>query len=95
MQTYPYNFIINSCKNRTAIIPDENCNGFTVINKGLVDCEINGINLKPASPGASGESISFGGNLGEIYRGRIDVSFPNGIVNADVLVIQKVYLQKH
>lgn len=92
MKQYPYNFLINIYTQNTHVIVDEGCNGFTAINKGTVDTSINGIILKPGTGTASGESISFGGNLGEIYKGRIDVTFPSGSAGANVVIIQKIYL---
>lgn len=92
MEFHPYNFLINIYTENTRVIVDERCNGFTAINKGLVDAEVNGVILKPGTATGSGESVSFGGNFGEIFRGRIDVIFPNGAVGANVCFIQKVYL---
>ena len=92
MQKYPYNFLINFYTQNTHVIVDEMCNGYTAINKGTIRAMINGIELLPGSGTASGESISFGGNLGEIFSGRIDVTFPSGNVGANVCLIQKIYL---
>ena len=92
MTQYPYNFLINYYTVNTHVIVDDKCNGFTVINKGTVDGMVNGIILKPGTATATGESISFGGNVGEIFRGRIDISFPSGSAGGNLVVIQKIYL---
>jgi hypothetical protein len=74
----------------TSVVPDKLCNGVTVINKGTTIAIWNGLPLMP------GESMSVGGNEGEVYIGRIDIRFtiqapaPPTIVNS-AYVIQKFY----
>ena len=69
-----------------------NCNGLTFINRGSVVCFVNGIPLSPnPTAGLSGESISFGGNLDEIYAGRANISFAPG-ANPLVIVVFKFYV---
>jgi hypothetical protein len=53
----------------TAVPPQEECNGFEVVNDGTSDVYLNG---KPIH--ANG-SQTVGGNYGEIYVGRIDLQF--------------------
>jgi hypothetical protein len=69
------------------------CNGVTVINKGNTIAMWNGLPLNP------GESMTVGGNEGEVFVGRIDISFtmptppPGSPVNS-AWVIQKFYEDK-
>lgn len=76
---------------------DRRCNGFIAVNKGDVLVRINGFPLLPYPPGhpeLSGESMTVGGNLGEIYRGRIQIVFPAPAPgqSPSVWIIQKFYL---
>lgn len=71
----------------------DNCNGFTVVNTGDSIAIVNGFILYPGTVGTSiGDSISFGGNAGEIYMGTIDYSFPTPGADPQITVSQKVYL---
>ena len=68
-----------------------NCNGFTVKNRGN---SISVINQDPLDPG---ESKAFGLNRGEVYTGRIDISFRAQAVQPaprvdSAFVTQKFYL---
>ena len=93
MKKYPYNFFVNTYMQNENVTVYDLCNGYTAINQGGEDVLVNGVLLKKATTTTSGESISFGGNLGEIFNGRIDISFPNGTLNnAKLVLIQKVYL---
>jgi hypothetical protein len=78
--------------NGSAIIPPD-CNGFTVMNLGLTVAMINySIPLNPGTPGTNnGESFSIGGNRGEIFAGRIDISFPLNS-NGSIMIIYKIYV---
>jgi|HubBroStandDraft_5_1064220.scaffolds.fasta_scaffold00865_19 hypothetical protein len=74
----------------TNIPVDQWCNGWTAINRGTTICIVNGDPLNP------GESKDFGGNLGEIYEGRIDISFkvqvpPPLVITNLAVVTQKFY----
>lgn len=74
---------------------ENNLNGFTVINEGDGTAFVNGIELKPYPPGRpdlTGESVSVGGNLGELYRGRIEIKFATGQLFPKVVVIKKYYI---
>jgi hypothetical protein len=69
-----------------------NCNGFTIINTGAVIARINGQILYPGTPGTSnGDSITIGGNAGEIFLGNVQVIFDAG-AGAEVMVTQKYYI---
>jgi hypothetical protein len=86
-----YNTIINEYHNASSIVVDKFCNGVTVINIGTSVMRANQIPLNPGTPGTNnGESWTFGGNRGEVYSGRIDLSFTGNAGSA--LVIQKVYI---
>jgi hypothetical protein len=65
------------------------CNGFTVKNAGLSTVLVNGIPVLPK------ESLSVGGNEGEVYVGRIDISFvapaTPSVTNNAAWVIQKFF----
>lgn len=75
------------------IRPADNCNGFTVINRGTGIVRVNGVPLSPpAVVGDAGDSITFSGNVGEIYGGRITINFAPGTPTPQAVVIQKFYL---
>ncbi len=47
---------------------EEYCNGYAAVNIGSDVVVINGMPLQPPlGPGLSGQSLSIGGNYGEIY----------------------------
>lgn len=68
------------------------CNGFTVKNTGTTIILING-----QIPVVPGSSIAIGGNYGEIYAGRVDITFevptpaPAVITNSAVVMF-KAYM---
>jgi hypothetical protein len=65
--------------------PDPYCNGFLVFNAGASILVANGI------PIPVGGTVTFGGNRGEIFKGRLQVAFvPPGVNNC--IVVQKFYL---
>lgn len=74
-----------------SVYVDPFCNSVAFINIGTTVAFINGIvPLNPGVPGTNnGESYVFGGNKGEIFKGRIDISFTGGA--GSLLVIQKIY----
>jgi hypothetical protein len=61
------------------------CNGFTVRNIGTSNLVVNGDQLAP------NESKAIGGNRGEIFVGRIYITF-NGAGNNLALITQKFYM---
>ena len=82
-QTYGPNQIISRV---------QNCNGFTVTNIGTTIIRVNGRILYPGVPGTSiGDSVSIGGNRGEIYTGNINIQFEAGVTPL-ALVEQKFYI---
>ena len=89
-----YNFSSQSyIKNGFATL-DRFCNGFTAINIGTTVATVNGIPLNPGTPGTSnGDSITIGGNKGEILKTRVTISFGAGNTG-NVLIIQKFYFTK-
>lgn len=87
-----FNNLSKTIRANTSVIVDPYCNSYTVINLGLTLALANGVPLNAGVPGTNnGESVSFGGNYGEIFKGRIDINFPVGNTG-EVLVIQKIYL---
>ena len=72
-----------------------NCNGFAVTNVGDVDCKVNDQIFYAGVPGTSlGDSRTYGGNRGELYKGKIKVAFaspPVGVAPS-IEIVQKVYV---
>jgi hypothetical protein len=77
-----------------SVVVDKLCNSVTVINKGTTIALWNTLPLNP------GESMTVGGNEGEVFVGRVDISFqvpvpaPATIINS-AWVIQKFYEDKN
>lgn len=72
---------------------DPRCNGWTAINRGAGVAFVNGIPLSPPSVvGEGGESITIGGNIGELWGGELQLSFAPGAASNEVVIIQKFYL---
>jgi len=93
-KTFSYNVIVTQHSIATNVEVQQNCNGVSIRNIGNTTAVINGVQILPApAPGLSGESYSFGGNLGEIYTGRLQLRFllPIG-TNPNVEIIQKFYV---
>ena len=77
-----------------SVVVEKLCNGVTVINKGNTLALWNGLPLNP------GESMTIGGNEGEVYVGRVDISFviptpAPGTPENSAWVIQKFYEDKN
>jgi hypothetical protein len=71
--------------------PVPNCNGFFVVNTGDAIATVNGHILYPGTPGTiNGDSVTFGGNIGEILTGSISVFFGAG-ANPKIVIDQKFY----
>jgi len=69
-----------------------NCNGFIATNTGLVAVTVNDRVLYPGTPGTvNGDSITIGGNFGEIYLGNIRIVFAAG-AGPEVTIEQKYYI---
>ena len=87
-----YNLTQMTYATNTKVEVDKFCNAFTVVNTGATDMTVNGIPLAaPVAPALLGEAVQFGGNKGEIYIGRIDLSFTGG--TGRCIVTQKIYVQ--
>lgn len=85
-----YNLIYEVVKQSQSVYIMANVNGYTVINQGLTDATVNGVILHAGTATASGESLSVGGNEGEIFNGRLDIAINTNVGN--VVVIQKIFL---
>jgi hypothetical protein len=71
------------------------CNGYTATNIGDTTVQINGKTLFPSATPASilGDSITLGGNLGELYKGDLSIQFVSPAnANPKVEIIQKFYI---
>lgn len=89
-----YNIIpsIQTTSGVVEILP--NCNGYIVTNTGDSIVTLKGaITLYPGTPGTNlGDSISIGGNDGEIItERRLQISFTAGGTAPAVQIIQKIY----
>jgi len=77
----------------TIVVPVLNCNGFTAVNTGDTIAFINDHVLYPGVPGTNvGDSITFGGNHKEIYKGTIRIRFTGAGVLPEVTIDQKQYI---
>lgn len=93
MLAVKYSIIGQQYQGNQDVEVDERCNGWTAINKGGKKCFVNGIPLEPPpSVGMSGESFSIGGNIGEVYTGRIQIQTDPTDTTPLVIIIQKYYL---
>lgn len=89
-----YNVIQQTYTSQQDVEVSKYCNGFVARNIGNDTVFINGIQLLPAvAPGLSGETFSIGGNVGEIYRGRIQIVFAGAGLTPLVEIVQKFYIQ--
>lgn len=89
-----YNATMQEYTQQHSVVVDKFCNGVTVINKGNTIAMWNGLPLLPD------ESMTIGGNEGEVYVGRVDISFaPSTPVVVPTInsawVIQKFYEEKN
>lgn len=80
--------------NQASIIkPVPNCNGFLAVNTGDDIAFVNDHVLYPGTIGTNvGDSITFGGNLGELYVGTIRVRFNGAGVAPEITIDQKQYV---
>lgn len=90
----PYNTSTQEYTNLHSVNIEKGCNGVTVINKGTTLALWNGLPLNP------GESMSVGGNEGEVFIGRVDISFvipvpAPAVITNSAWVIQKFYVGKN
>lgn len=70
----------------------KNCNGITITNTGADLVTVDGFPLYPGTPGTNnGDSLSIGGNAGELLdKKRLPISFAT-TVNPKVTIVQKYY----
>lgn len=90
-----YNFTTNNYALPGDIPRERYCNGFTVTNIGDTPLKINDAILFPSATPATvqGDSKSFGGNEGEIYIGKLSLSFLQPVLaNPLCEIIQKYYI---
>lgn len=91
MEYNTYNLVNMTYSQNAKIVVDKYCNGFSIINIGASNMVANGVPLAPPVPPALlGEAVSFGGNLGELFDGRIDISFTGAVGRC--IVTQKIYV---
>ena len=91
-----YNVLVQTFSTQDEIAVQSFCNGVSIRNIGDTPFTINGIRLNPSLvAGQNGESNTWGGNLGEIYRGRLSLVFlpPIGL-NPLCEIIQKFYVDE-
>ena len=72
----------------------QNCNGFMVTNVGDTVVTVLDQIFYPGVPGTSlGDSRTYGGNAGEVYKGQLKVAFafPTGAA-PNIEVVYKVYV---
>jgi hypothetical protein len=91
---FNWNEVTNIYTTSGKITVQRGCNGYTATNIGDTPVRINGKVLFPSATPLTvlGDSISLGGNRGEIYKGQIIVMFatPLGAL-PQVEIIQKFY----
>lgn len=87
-----YNVIPKIVRKNGDIAVDKACNGVEFVNIGGTVVTINQRPLNPPAAGeVLGDSYTMGGNKGEIFAGRITISFATN-ANPMVLVTEKVYM---
>lgn len=72
---FRFNVVTNQYTKSGKIVVERGCNSVQVTNLGTGTVQINGITLFPSATPATvaGDSVSFGGNLGEIYKGDLNL----------------------
>lgn len=92
---YRFNLVSNDYITSQKVKVQLGCNAITYTNLGDTIVTVNNITLFPSATPATvaGDSISIGGNLGEIYKGDINVKFLLPLGAAPRLqIIQKFYI---
>lgn len=93
MKLLAFNIIQQQYTEQTEVEVTPLCNAVTVRNIGDEVIFFNGIALQPPpGVGLSGESVAYEGNYGEVYKGRIQISFAGGGANPNAEVTQKFYI---
>lgn len=90
-----FNITVNNYQVSGSVSVQKNCNSMTYTNIGDEAVTINDIILFPSATPATilGDSVSIGGNEGEVYKGNIRVKFAGGGAAPNVQIIQKFYLE--
>lgn len=73
-----------------------NSNGYVATNLGTCIVRVNGQTLFPsATPATSaGDSVSMIGNVGEVFKGNIDIAFITPVGAAPLLeIVEKFYIR--
>jgi len=93
IQSIAYNVIVQNFYSSDEVEVTGLCNGFTARNIGDTTAFINGVRLLPSLvAGQTGEVMQIGGNLGELYKGRIQLSFLGAGVAPNIEITQKFYI---
>lgn len=92
---FQWNEVTTPYRESGQVTVQKGCNSITYTNLGDVIAQVNGKTLFPSATPATvaGDSISLGGNLGEVYKGDINLKFvlPTAGTNPLVEIIQKFY----
>lgn len=88
-----YNTFVNQFTAPQLVVRDPLCNGFSIFNDGNTICRLNDEPIYPFG------SKTVGGNEGELYQGKIQISFslPSPAPmnpNNSVWITQKFYLKE-
>lgn len=96
MERLLYSEIAQVIRQSQEVLVHEECNGWVAVNKGQDIVVVNGIQLlPPVVANTSGESVSIGGNVGELYNKKsIKVVFES-LTQPYVLIVQKIYAQRY
>ena len=96
LEKYRWNITTLSYDRTQKVAVQKGCNGYVATNVGDTPVTVNGQILFPSATPATvlGDSISVGGNLGEIYGAQqIDVVFASPAGAAPlVTIVQKFYI---
>ncbi len=97
MKTNPFNITVNNYDqfNQGSIIVEKNCNAVLITNLGDTIATVNGAMLFPSPTPLTdaGDSLTLGGNLGDIFVGQITLAFVQPINAAPrVQIIQQYYI---
>lgn len=77
--------------------PSKMCNGFTAINFSDVTVTVNDIPLLPSATPltVAGDSVSFGGNENEIFRGQFKIQFATGGAISNLVIVEKYFTEDY
>lgn len=88
----PYNLLVTKCTQAQEQQVDKCCNSWIAKNTGDSIAFVNQVPVIPRpGPGLSGETFGPEGDEGDIYKGRISVTFAAG-ANPELYIIQFIYL---